>query len=186
MNIKDGSKICYHGSGEQYYEKLYMWGWLGNEKRGPGWKDIVVKNQVIKRLKTLEAKDHYCGSHECEMCEKVPGRIIWENSFCGSVYVKYKGIVYHAPYGVEHYIEKHDYKPPEEVIEAILNGSESCRQDYEGHGITLEQLEGTHERRPRREGVQKIKRVAVNTAKESIRKEEDRTVLKKLLDKWSI
>jgi hypothetical protein len=181
MEFKDGSKVSYHD--KKSHEKLYMWGWLGDSVPTKSWRDPVERKRFLDRLKSLSSQCHYMGSHHCEMCEE-DRKDYWANTFCGSTYVKHKGIVYSAPYRVEHYIEKHDYRPPDEVIEAILNGEESCRKDYELHGVTLrEQFEGSHEEKPKREGPQKIRRVAEERAKKSIEDEENRNVFTKFLNK---
>lgn len=100
------------------FDNLYMWGWLGNKVESKGWKSILQKNKVSSKIKNVTYKqvvDHYCGFHTCEICEDKAG-------FEGSIKIIYNGKTYCCPRGVEHYILKHDYKPSDEVIEAVLKG----------------------------------------------------------------
>ena len=132
---KDG---LMYSSSFYFTEKRYMWGWLGYSVIKSGWEDEDEKKLVIQALKGLDSNfrlDHYCGIHECEVCEhetckKCHNRPCKKDcrayngstSFNGSIYIKHNGTIYCCHNGVEHYIEEHDYCPSKEVIEAIVNG----------------------------------------------------------------
>ena len=105
------------------YKNLYMWGWLGDKvitSGGFSWDSKALKNRIVKFLKNYPSRDvvdHYCGFHTCEICGDM------SKGFEGSIKIKYNDKVYCCPRGVEHYIEEHDYCPPDEVIMALLEGT---------------------------------------------------------------
>ena len=130
MYIPDWSTEDYD---KQDSPNRYSWGWLGDkvprEKRG--WNDPQLKKKVIRHLKDLSSQDftggvivlHHMGHHNCEICEAAKTKRERGSSFNGSLVITYKDREFRCPAGVEHYIEKHDYNPGEEVIEALFNGT---------------------------------------------------------------
>jgi len=108
------------------YNNLFMWGWLGDKVLSCGWNSEALKKKIIKCLKEYPAEyvvDHYCGFHGCEVCrEEGNATMATANLFEGSIKIRYKDKIYCCPRGVEHYIESHDYKPPDEVLLAVLEG----------------------------------------------------------------
>ena len=73
------------------------------------------------------SKSHCWGYHECEFCRDAsPGD---DDYFArmgnGEIEVRStKGTWYAAPCLITHYVSEHDYCPPEEFIEAVLNPGE--------------------------------------------------------------
>lgn len=129
MFIRDGSSEDYTGDMRQYgfplFRNLYSWGWIGSSIPSKGWKSEQLKSQVVQKLKSqsdAHAVDHYCGDHSCEVC--IAQGKDWKEShmFEASIKIAHNNKVYCCPRGVEHYIEAHDYKPSDEVIDAVLNG----------------------------------------------------------------
>ena len=113
MFIEDGSNQAYGnrtGNG-----KVYAWGWIDLDipKNDPWTKGELVK--VLHRLTHNEASlDATRGSYTCKICDTKLGS--------RSIGFRYNGLLYLAPSGVEHYITKHKYYPPEEVGYAIMKG----------------------------------------------------------------
>ena len=88
-----------------------------------------VPAQAVERLFALCAKPVYKtrGFHECPFCPKQGkgrqqtrnGKTIW----LGSAMVRVRGrnwMTYFAPDLIYHYVVEHNYRPPEEFIEAVL------------------------------------------------------------------
>ncbi len=70
------------------------------------------------------------GFHECEFCESSISQPICvqmgdRKIGLGSAEIRvfYNGRVYAAPNLIYHYVVEHQYKPPDEFIEAVLQGS---------------------------------------------------------------
>lgn len=59
---------------------------------------------------------HYHGSHDCHFCEHKG------NSSKEIRVVSNTGQIYASPEGILHYIEKHNYLPPQEFIDAVMTG----------------------------------------------------------------
>lgn len=92
-----------------------------------GWLDIQhpfetgdVSADFINMLslkKDTNITEFYMGSHTCQFCtNKHP------YAGNGTVFVTYNNITYAAPEMILHYVVKHKYKPPQEFIDAVLNG----------------------------------------------------------------
>lgn len=123
MNIPDGSHKQYIG--DRQSPKIYMWGWLGSSVPNDGWQDKKAKNVFLLKIKSKERNPlRLCrGFHVCEICKK--------KSFNGEIDFHKNGKTYTAPCGVSHYIQAHDYKPDNEVIDAILKGKNNHWYDDE-------------------------------------------------------
>jgi hypothetical protein len=109
-------------------------GWLDLEHDYPKGE---VSAQALERLRqecSAQLVNHMRGWHACEFCrpgffkryrqptiESSSGKPI----MLGSAEIRVKGKdgkVYAAPNLIYHYVEKHQYRPPEEFLEALLNG----------------------------------------------------------------
>jgi len=115
MYIKDGSELGYNCRKEEAHN--YSWGWLGNKVESSGWDNEDSKNEVIARLSNLKYEDligHTRGFHVCEICNECMGS--------ATLKISHNGKIFSAPSNVVHYIEAHDYKPADIVVEAIKNG----------------------------------------------------------------
>jgi hypothetical protein len=106
-------------------------GWLDTENEFSRGK---VSNVVIERLKLLAKKpvNQTRGFHLCPFCKNETGdfnarmeRIIKIGAASSAEIrvVGKSGRIYAAPVLICHYIEVHNYQPPQEFIEAVM---ESC------------------------------------------------------------
>lgn len=85
-----------------------------------GWLDVGytfekgnVPDEFIEKLKHLPIISQHLGSHICPFCGNDKSsnvRIVIGN-----------GVYYMTPAMIAHYVEKHNYKPPQEFIEAVMN-----------------------------------------------------------------
>jgi hypothetical protein len=68
----------------------------------------------------------FWGYHKCDLC---PPHV---NAACGkdNLWIPGNGVVYVAPAMVLHYIEAHQYKPPDEFIAAVLECPEQKSPEY--------------------------------------------------------
>ena len=111
--------------GYMEYENVLNVGWL---EAGQTWPTghFAGKEQVLNKLKSMKRENLCRGWHECDACLEYEYRtgqkLTSENRVGnGELIVKYNEKVYSAPYLVIHYIEEHNYLPPEEFIDALLN-----------------------------------------------------------------
>jgi len=108
-----------------YFPDLSPYSYDGNEKDtvNIGWLhyDHPIQrgdtpSEFQERLKTFCQKAGYYnlmhGYHECEFCGKESGN--------GEIRIFTKPKIYAAPVMVYHYVKVHDYQPPEEFIQAVL------------------------------------------------------------------
>lgn len=85
-------------------------GWLDSSKDYTKGK---VDEDIIKKLKTIKPSESYKGSHSCPFCNKARGSRDYEVSGNGKIYC--------YPELLIHYIESHEYMPPEEFLTAVKN-----------------------------------------------------------------
>lgn len=107
-----------------------------------GWLDAshpfetgVLSDEAAERLKHLRANpvNQFRGSHACDFClaeartqlpETGPAIIValGEAGALGNGEIVIKGAHgwYHAPVLITHYVERHDYLPPTDFVEAVL------------------------------------------------------------------
>ena len=83
------------------------------------------------------------GFHACEFCglswtqwhddqkDKYGKNAYWASIGDGEIRVLGKSVVYAAPALVYHYVIEHQYKPPDEFIEAILAGEPDSKEQKE-------------------------------------------------------
>ena len=108
---------------ESYYDDLtpYTYGRsLHNNIVNIGWLDSQfeytkgeVDPLVIDKLKSLEPSHRYKGTHRCPFC----GLDRTSVNFT----IEGNGKYYCFPGLLVHYIEKHNYLPPSEFIESVMN-----------------------------------------------------------------
>ena len=103
------------------YKKALNIGWLES-----GWfffeGDFPEKEEVLRKLKKKEIENRYRGMHGCDLCPKIAwgSGDQWHNGN-GEYIVHGNGKTYAAPTLITHYIEAHNYKPPQEFIDAVIN-----------------------------------------------------------------
>lgn len=75
---------------------------------------------LVSAARTAYPHYYFRGAHECSLCQASglvsPGPI-WSQE---NIFVPGVSCVYIAPGGVVHYVESHQYLPPQEFIEAVL------------------------------------------------------------------
>jgi hypothetical protein len=131
MHIKDGSNYSYHFGKEIPF--VYSFGWIGDKVESTKWQGEKFKQTIIDKLKENEI---FCngkrGFHYCQICGEAMGnREIWiaHNKKC-----------YVAPNDIVHYIEKHDYRPDDELLNAILLGKYLSNKQINVSFINTESL----------------------------------------------
>ena len=92
-------------------------GWLGED-------DLTHKTgktpvEVIKILKQHKPQNLCRGVHMREYCDECGIEVGNGN---GELWVMNGNKLFIAPYLIIHYMEEHNYKPPKEFIDSVLNG----------------------------------------------------------------
>lgn len=109
---------------ESYYEDLtpHTYSDTGKYKNvvNIGWLDVekpFLKGEVpygfIEKLSNLKEIHNHRGFHTCPFCNESRGNKILS--------VEGEGVVYFCPDLIKHYIKKHNYLPPQEFIDAVMN-----------------------------------------------------------------
>ena len=88
-------------------------GWLGAGHNYPrGETEIVFRERLAFFCRTHAEWVYWAGFHTCEFCGKARGSC--------EIRVVGKEKLYVAPVLVHHYVVVHEYRPPEEFIQAVL------------------------------------------------------------------
>ena len=133
----DLSECTYFGS--EFAEKLRAVGWLEHNKNHSTGE---VSEKFFERLCELLGDPwnpiDFCGSHECDFCRfsqktnentKYKKREIKITS-CVNLFVPGDGFIYVAPELIAHYIDAHNYSPPEEFCRAVMRCPEMSSKKY--------------------------------------------------------
>jgi len=88
--------------------------------------DFPEKEEVLRKLNAKEIENRYRGFHGCPFCDPYEKKdnstwIIKDRNGNGEYIVHGNGKTYAAPTLVTHYIEAHNYLPPKEFIDAVIN-----------------------------------------------------------------
>jgi len=117
---------------EQPNENILNVGWLSDSEHFHKGK---VSNDFLSALKVLVENpvNLYRGVHHCEFCpppiyEPIPNRIVSRivrdcPNGNGEIRIQYKDKTFVAPVLVYHYVTEHNYKPPSEFIQAVLDSA---------------------------------------------------------------
>lgn len=114
-----------HYNYHHYCEKELNVGWLQKDQPFPIGE---VSTEFLEKLKWFNEKPFplfYLGHHQCEFCEDIEATSSCELRIVGS-----DGTVYATPSLIIHYIEKHNYLPPQQFIDAVLNGPRPGQDMY--------------------------------------------------------
>ena len=104
-------------------KNVFNIGWLEKGHEFPTG-DFPEKERVLYKLKNKKKAWLCKGSHECDFCEKSPYKNgIRTRGPNGNG--EYRFGKYSAPALIRHYIKKHNYKPPQEFIDAVINSEEA-------------------------------------------------------------
>jgi hypothetical protein len=127
MKIKDLTPYKY--SKRKGLENGISVGWIEGDDllRNSG----KVPPELVKLLKQYEVQNRCRGFHMCEYCSEWGTEVGMGN---GEIWVVKGETLYIAPYLIIHYIEEHNYQPPEEFIDAVING---FRPDSPGYEMKL-------------------------------------------------
>lgn len=131
MRIKDLTPYTY--TRKPILSNALAIGWLEGD-------DLInnvgkVHSELISILKKYEIMNTKKGFHICEYCSEWAPTTSAGN---GEIWVfGNDGKFYIAPYLIIHYIEKHDYKPPKEFSDAVVNG---FRPHSPGYLMKMEKL----------------------------------------------
>ena len=72
-----------------------------------------VSQEFIEKIKSIKMRIMHMGTHECEICNNKSGN--------GVSYISGEdNKIYAFPQMIVHYIEDHNYKPPQEFIDAVM------------------------------------------------------------------
>lgn len=112
---------------ESYYQDLtpYTYGRsLDKNSVNIGWLDPKhdfqkgdVDKEIIEKIKNLPEAERYKGYHFCEFCQTEDRFKKARTSV--NKRITYNGVTYHFPGLLDHYIEVHNYLPPQEFLEAV-------------------------------------------------------------------
>ncbi len=123
MWYEDLTERNFFGKG---FPMLITVGWLQNGKPyTKGETPQIVVEKINEIGQKSEVYQLWFGYHECDFCDFV-------NISLGAktIMIAYKNKIYFVPGLITHYIEKHQYLPPDEFIEAVLNYDHQSAVDY--------------------------------------------------------
>jgi hypothetical protein len=105
-----------------------------------GWLDIsapyavgVTSQEFQKKILDFCVSEYIVlrclGYHECQYCVNPPWPIVVQHQSGrkvelgnGEIRVIGKSVIYASPTLIYHYVSVHSYRPPDEFVEAVLNG----------------------------------------------------------------
>ena len=120
--FEDLTSYSYFG----YFEGIKNVGWLDGEfPQASASKEFIDKLKVYGEQKFIVRRTR--GWHSCPYCPagKKPASSTSEIRVVGE-----KGEVYASPFMIIHYMEAHDYCPPQEFWEAVMHGPEPGSEKY--------------------------------------------------------
>lgn len=130
--------------GDEYADDLSAVGWLA---RGKPYASGEVPDEFFFKLGRLLKRPWapiiFCGSHSCEFCRFTGGvgtRVTtprWSDVYvparsCVNLFVPGNGTIYVSPESIAHYVDAHEYRPPDEYIAAVLECPRMSSKEYFG------------------------------------------------------
>jgi len=128
-----------------YFQDLTLYSYLGSDQDAAiatlnvGWLDSSMPHEQGITLDEFKEKllffccpefvvHQCCGYHQCQFCDNPPFSVqahsgdkeIWLGN--GEIRAIGKTAIYAAPTLIYHYVVVHNYQPPAEFVEAVLNG----------------------------------------------------------------
>ena len=123
--------------GDERAGKLLAVGWLMPSESYPkGEMPESVFEKLCQLLQNSWNPVLPAGFHQCEFCRFTGGGISHFKNYkvsalsCVSLYVPGDGVIYVAPESVAHYIDAHNYCPPKEFCDAVMNCPEMRSVTY--------------------------------------------------------
>ena len=139
--FEDLAKLTYFG--EPYSHLLRAVGWLEpGQEYMRGHVDRAFFEKLCELLQRPWAPMHYMGYQDCRFCRFTGGRStqlqrkggiarIPGNSIL-NLFVPGDGVIYGSPELIAHYIDAHEYRPPDEFVEAVLKCPRMSSKEYFG------------------------------------------------------
>lgn len=133
----DLSECTYFG--KEFAEKLRAVGWLdGNEVYSKGEVSEAFFERLCELLKNPWNPVDFCGVHQCDFCQfsqEFEGISRYKNDVikrtsCANLFIPGDGFIYVAPELIAHYIDEHNYSPPEEFCRAVMKCPEMSSIEY--------------------------------------------------------
>ncbi|QGM47656.1 hypothetical protein [Methylocystis heyeri] len=130
---EDLSEYSYHG-GAFHRPGTWNVGWLGlghEFQKAEPTKEVLDKLWRFCRISVAQMR----GIHDCEFCgdDSYYAERDGEALLLGTSEIRVfspTGKIYAAPTLIYHYIEHHNYRPPDEFIQALKDGLEPGSQEY--------------------------------------------------------
>ncbi len=105
-------------------------GWLDvSEPYSTGETSLEFQGKLLDFCVREYTAQHCMGFHQCQYCANPSYRVVIQHSSGkqitlgnGEIRVIGKSAIYAAPTLIFHYATVHNYRPPDEFIEAVLNG----------------------------------------------------------------
>jgi hypothetical protein len=124
----------------------YNVGWLGKDHPYPTGSTLpAFRDRLLEYCSSPVEGTLALGYHDCEFCPKpeTPVRVPWQDGEVslgnGEIRVIGTDIIYASPTLIYHYVVEHDYLPPEEFVQAMLNGPGPGSGEYQ---ILLSMIRG--------------------------------------------
>lgn len=131
-------------------DPAYNVGWLDESTPFPtGPTSNAFRQKLLSYCQPEYVVQRYMGYHTCQFCaeSKPVVQVEWEGGrFAlgdGEIRVIGTGVVYAAPTLIYHYVADHDYAPPQEFVQAVLNGPGPGSSE---HRILVEMVNGEFRR----------------------------------------
>ncbi|HUS50592.1 MAG TPA: hypothetical protein VMZ91_10535 [Candidatus Paceibacterota bacterium] len=178
-----------------YYEDLSPYNYRAHSKRelNIGWlqKDKEfntgeVSKEFLEKLRVYNDSKFSIhntrGFHICEFCKEQisDDKIKAELSSCEIRVVGSDNKVYASPKMLIHYIESHKYLPPQEFIDAVMNGPIPGSNEY---GDTIKRLPESWEQRAPDPNDEDYDKKIIDLMVNGIAEDIDKKILNDLLDK---
>jgi hypothetical protein len=125
--------------GVEFAESLRAVGWLSRNKSfTKGEVSEVFFKRLCELLQNPWNPFYFLGVHECEFCRFTQGfggdSQFWDYKVARisnkNLFVPAEGFIYVAPESITHYIDAHEYCPPEDFCRAVLDCPEMRSREY--------------------------------------------------------
>jgi hypothetical protein len=119
---------CTYVDANDWLCRLMAIGWIERGKRFPKGHSASLSVERIHLLREEFGRAFpsisFRGLHDCSLCM---ARLDQSHI---NLYIPHRGFVFVTPARVDHYIQEHQYLPPESFIEALLNCPSPLSEDY--------------------------------------------------------
>jgi hypothetical protein len=169
MKIEDLTPYNYMG----HIDAVKSVGWLqGDYPKGE------TDPKLVEILETYPTKNLCRGFHRCEYCENE--KIATGN---GEIWTIGKdGQVYASPKMIIHYIKDHNYLPPQEYIDSVLNGVDPNR-DEEAYEKAIEDVIKTRVARKSPSSGENLRKIHEQRMVDDLTRSVDKEITERILGK---